>query len=328
VSHLTEVAELVARATAGTDTDLIVAAVLHDTVEDTDATLKELLDTFGQHVADLVAEVTDDKSLPKATRKALQIEHATHASPGAKTIKLADKTANLRALAVSPPANWSSERRAEYVAWAGQVVAVCRGISPWLEGEFDTAACAARSVRSEVPGMTDIWPHTARDDERNAYFEAGHAVVAWLEGLEIVRISIDGEGDASPWIEICEPELNLPYVTASDGGHKAHLSVIRGLLAGRAASLREGFGRCGEEFDLTRPVIGDDDTVWRAIALAGSIARDGPAIVPVMWREVAQTVNTPKVWAAVQAVAQALLRDRELAGCEVGAIARHAMRHR
>jgi (p)ppGpp synthase/HD superfamily hydrolase len=142
MNHLTEVAELVGMATNGQDIDVIIAAVLHDTVEDTNATLDELTNAFGQRVSDLVAEVTDDKSLPKATRKLLQIEHAGQASPGAKIIKLADKTSNLRTLAVSPPSNWSPERRGQYVTWAREVVAGCRGTNVWLEAEFDRAASA------------------------------------------------------------------------------------------------------------------------------------------------------------------------------------------
>jgi (p)ppGpp synthase/HD superfamily hydrolase len=142
VNHLTEVAELVARATDGADVDVIVAAVLHDTVEDTETSFDDIATHFGQRVADLVAEVTDDKTLPKAMRKQLQIEHAAHASPGAKVIKLADKTSNLRAMAVSPPKGWPAERRAEYLEWARQVVAGCRGANPWLEAQFDEAATA------------------------------------------------------------------------------------------------------------------------------------------------------------------------------------------
>lgn len=140
VNHLTEVAELVAQASGGQDVELIMAAVLHDTVEDTDTTHAELADAFGPRVADLVAEVTDDKSLEKAARKRLQIEHAAHASVGAKIIKLADKTSNLRSMASSPPAGWTAERRSEYLAWAVLVVAGCRGASPWLEAQFDAAA--------------------------------------------------------------------------------------------------------------------------------------------------------------------------------------------
>ena len=142
LNHLTEVAELVAEATEGADVDLIVAAVLHDTVEDTDTTLAELSAEFGDAVAELVAEVTDDKLLPKAERKRLQIEHAAHASPGARIIKLADKTSNLRALASSPPADWSVERRAEYLAWAQQVVAACAGANAQLKAHFDLAVAS------------------------------------------------------------------------------------------------------------------------------------------------------------------------------------------
>ena len=140
LNHLTEVAELVAEATGGADPELIIAAVLHDTVEDTDTTLDELSRRFGPRVASLVAEVTDDKTLPKAERKRLQIEHAAHASVGAKTIKLADKTSNLRSLAASPPADWPQERRLAYVAWAHQVVAHCRDANSGLADHFDAAA--------------------------------------------------------------------------------------------------------------------------------------------------------------------------------------------
>lgn len=143
VNHLTEVAELVAQATRGTDPDIVVAAVLHDTVEDTDVTLDELKAVFGERVASLVGEVTDDKSLPKQQRKDLQVQHAAHASRGAQIIKLADKTSNVRALASSPPKDWSRERIAEYVGWASRVVDACRRADPWLAGQFDLAARSA-----------------------------------------------------------------------------------------------------------------------------------------------------------------------------------------
>lgn len=149
VNHLTEVADLVARATDGADLDLVVAAVLHDTVEDTDTSPEEIAARFGARVAGLVGEVTDEKSLPKAARKQAQVDHAAHASPGAKIIKLADKTSNLRAMAFSPPKGWPAERRAEYLDWARRVVAGCRGANPWLEAQFDAAAAVLeRTERS------------------------------------------------------------------------------------------------------------------------------------------------------------------------------------
>lgn len=150
INHLTEVAELVAGATQGQDLNLIIAAVLHDAIEDTPTTLKELEDHFGQDVAGLVAEVSDDKSLPKQVRKDLQAEHAAHASERVQVLKLADKIANLRALATSPPPDWSSSRIAEYAEWASKVVAQCRSASPALAYEFDRAVAAL--ANRDAPG--------------------------------------------------------------------------------------------------------------------------------------------------------------------------------
>ena len=95
-------------------------------------------------LADVVAEVTDDKSLDKAERKLLQIEHAAHASPRAKLVKLADKTCNLRDIATTPPADWSDQRRREYFEWAKKVVAGVRGTNAALEAAFDKALSAIK----------------------------------------------------------------------------------------------------------------------------------------------------------------------------------------
>ena len=140
VNHLVEVAELVAEATGGDDPALVAAAVLHDVVEDTRTTAEEVRDGFGEDVAALVLEVTDDKSLPKAERKRLQVVEAPRKSPRAKVLKLADKISNVKALLVSPPADWPLERKREYLGWAREVVAGLRGACPRLEAEFDAAA--------------------------------------------------------------------------------------------------------------------------------------------------------------------------------------------
>jgi guanosine-3',5'-bis(diphosphate) 3'-pyrophosphohydrolase len=148
VNHLAEVAELVATATEGRDANLVAAAVLHDTVEDTATLPGELASIFNADVAGLVAEVTDDKRLDKAERKKLQVEHAAAISPRAKILKLADKTSNLRSLVKSPPAGWSLERRRDYLAWANAVAQGLRGTNPWLEARFDEAAeLLERSLR-------------------------------------------------------------------------------------------------------------------------------------------------------------------------------------
>jgi (p)ppGpp synthase/HD superfamily hydrolase len=149
LNHLLEVASLVTQATGGTDTDAVIAALLHDAVEDQGVTAETIAREFGQHVGEIVMEVTDDKSLPKADRKRLQIARAPHKSREAKLIKLADKTSNLRTIAVSPAADWSVERRLEYIDWAKAVVAGLRGTSPWLEAQFDEAA--ERATRSVDP---------------------------------------------------------------------------------------------------------------------------------------------------------------------------------
>jgi GTP diphosphokinase / guanosine-3',5'-bis(diphosphate) 3'-diphosphatase len=149
VNHLAEVAELVAIATEGHDANLVAAAVLHDTVEDTATLLGELASIFNTDIAGLVAEVTDDKRLDKAERKRLQVEHASAKTARAKILKLADKISNLRSLAKSPPADWSLERKSEYLSWSRDVVQGLRGASAWLEARFDEAAetleCSLRS---------------------------------------------------------------------------------------------------------------------------------------------------------------------------------------
>jgi len=127
------------------DPEVLAGALLHDTVEDTDTTLDELRDRFGPRIASLVAEVTDDKSLPKARRKELQVAHAAAASPGAQQIKIADKISNIRDITGSPPAEWDRERKAGYLDWAVRVVEGCRGVNPTLERVFDHAVSRARA---------------------------------------------------------------------------------------------------------------------------------------------------------------------------------------
>jgi guanosine-3',5'-bis(diphosphate) 3'-pyrophosphohydrolase len=121
------------------DRDALCAALLHDTLEDTETSTEELIETFGGEVASLVQEVTDDKRLPKQERKRLQIDHAEHLSPKARLVKLADKIANLRDIADSPPAGWSLERRQEYFDWAKNVVGNIPDVPPRLRSLFDAA---------------------------------------------------------------------------------------------------------------------------------------------------------------------------------------------
>jgi guanosine-3',5'-bis(diphosphate) 3'-pyrophosphohydrolase len=148
INHPIAVATVLAVEGGVTDEATLIAAILHDTVEDTQTTYSELEQKFGAEVTGLVRELTDDKSLEKAERKRLQIEHAPHASPRAKEIKIADKICNVRNLVDSPPADWTLQRRREYVAWSEQVVAGCRGVNAKLDAAFDEAVRRAKAAIS------------------------------------------------------------------------------------------------------------------------------------------------------------------------------------
>ena len=137
INHPLALADILAREGSISDARVIAAALLHDTVEDTETSIAELESRFGEDVAAIVAEVTDDKSLPKDERKRLQVVKARSKSREAKLVKLADKIANLRDLHSAPPAAWSEERREDYFFWAKDVVAGLRGASPELEALFD-----------------------------------------------------------------------------------------------------------------------------------------------------------------------------------------------
>jgi (p)ppGpp synthase/HD superfamily hydrolase len=146
INHLLEVAWLVSKATGGDDTNLIIAALLHDAIEDQDISRATIEQQFGDDVAGLVQEVTDDKSLPDALRKRVQVQEAHKKSTRAKILKLADKISNVRSIAIDPP-DWPTERLIGYVQWGRDVVTGLRGASQDLETLFDqTAAEAERRI--------------------------------------------------------------------------------------------------------------------------------------------------------------------------------------
>ena len=139
INHPIALADVLVNEGGVSDVEVICAALLHDTVEDTATTHEELTNAFGSRIARIVAEVTDDKSLAKEERKRLQIEHAPALSHEAKLVKLADKICNLRDVAHRPPAHWDLARRREYFEWAKKVVDGVRGAHPRLEAAFDAA---------------------------------------------------------------------------------------------------------------------------------------------------------------------------------------------
>jgi len=137
INHPIALAHVLVREGGVNDTSVLCAAILHDTVEDTQTTFVELELRFGAEIAGIVKEVTDDTTLPKSRRKQMQVDHAPHLSHGAKLVKLADKISNLRDMADDPPANWPRERRIEYFEWAKRVIDGLRGTNPELEAVFD-----------------------------------------------------------------------------------------------------------------------------------------------------------------------------------------------
>jgi guanosine-3',5'-bis(diphosphate) 3'-pyrophosphohydrolase len=137
INHPIRVAEILWTIGEVRDVSLLVASILHDTVEDTATKPDEIKTEFGEEVMSLVMEVTDDKSLPKQMRKELQVENAPHKTQKAKMLKLADKISNVDDIITSPPRDWSQDRLKEYLLWSERVVAGLRGVNEKLERHYD-----------------------------------------------------------------------------------------------------------------------------------------------------------------------------------------------
>ncbi|MGH8800133.1 MAG: HD domain-containing protein [Casimicrobiaceae bacterium] len=150
INHPIELASLLSAQGIG-DLTVLCAALLHDTIEDTNTTGEELRREFGDAIADVVLEVTDDTALDKAERKRLQIEHARSLSHRARLVKLADKICNLRDLVASPPANWPRRRKEEYFAWAKNVIDGLRGAHRGLETLFDAVYAEGLVAVQKLP---------------------------------------------------------------------------------------------------------------------------------------------------------------------------------
>lgn len=146
INHPIAVAETLWRVGGVRDIVALTAALLHDTIEDTGTMPEEIRARFGEEVLQLVLEVTDDKSLPKATRKELQVQTAPHKSLRARQIKLADKINNLTDIIYSPPSEWTDERILEYIDWTERVINGLRGPNPALEAEYDRVLAQGRAM--------------------------------------------------------------------------------------------------------------------------------------------------------------------------------------
>jgi (p)ppGpp synthase/HD superfamily hydrolase len=150
INHPIEVAEHLYCVGNVADESILIAALLHDTIEDTNTSEQEIREVFGDNVLCLVLECTDDKTLEKAERKRLQIVNAPNKSPGAKQIKIADKTCNLRSIMEDPPEGWPISRQVDYFNWASQVVAGLKGINPRLDEEVAKVLDAGISLLTEA----------------------------------------------------------------------------------------------------------------------------------------------------------------------------------
>jgi len=149
VNHPIEVADVLIRVGGVTRLRTIQAALLHDTIEDTDTTGDEIEREFDAEVRELVEDVTDDKRLPKAERKRLQVENASELCDAAKEIKLADKICNIRDITHKPPPDWSAGRRSEYLDWGRDVATGCHGVNAALDRAFEQAFSEGRARLAE-----------------------------------------------------------------------------------------------------------------------------------------------------------------------------------
>ena len=136
INHPISVAKIISEIGNIEDPEVLAAALLHDTIEDTKTTPEELIDDFGERVCSLVQEVTDDKTLPKLERKQRQIDHAKEISGDAAIIKLGDKIANVTDITNTPPTDWDSNRQLEYFDWAEKVINNCPKVNTSLEKYF------------------------------------------------------------------------------------------------------------------------------------------------------------------------------------------------
>ena len=146
INHPLAVALAIAEIGGVNDPEVLAAALLHDTIEDTKTTSEELEAEFGKKVCEYVLEVSDDKALPKEERKVKQIEHARHLSKGATLIKLGDKISNVTDVMNDPPDDWNLKRRKDYLDWAEKVIENCPKVNDELENRFKEIIKQGREI--------------------------------------------------------------------------------------------------------------------------------------------------------------------------------------
>ena len=149
INHPIAVAKIISEIGNIEDPEILAAALLHDTIEDTKTTPEELIENFGERVCHLVQEVTDDKTLPKLERKQRQIDHAKEISKDAALIKLGDKISNVTDITNTPPTDWDSNRRLDYFEWAEKVINNCPRVNESLENHFAEVVRKGKNLINE-----------------------------------------------------------------------------------------------------------------------------------------------------------------------------------
>lgn len=222
INHPLAVAQVLADEGGVDDDQVLAAALLHDTVEDTETTVEEIAARFGEEVARIVAEVTDDKALPKMERKRLQIENAAKKSDQAKLVKLADKICNLRDLIERPPSDWPAKRRADYFHWAGKVANGLALVNEALDDTFDR-------VWSE--GLAKIYASSDRTYSR---------CVISIDGQRLLVFSTHDFDGGSSHVTDMDGKLVTSWTPTFEGmpRHQVHETVRQMLSIDRKKSRR------------------------------------------------------------------------------------------
>ena len=221
INHLIEVCDLVARATDGADTDAMVAALLHDVVEDAAVSAGTLADRFGPNVARIVVENSDDMSLPKDARRRQRIAAMPRKSVRARMVKTADVISNLRAIVVSPPAGWGADRKLGYLQNCRDLIDAGRGANARLEAMFDeTAADVERAIRDGAPFEID-GTHAALRELQDAIGQPVHLV--YMANTEARPLD---DADARTLAELAARSFPSATIERADAIYDGHLRPI------------------------------------------------------------------------------------------------------
>jgi hypothetical protein len=224
INHLIEVLDLVA-SVEDRDVDVLIAALLHDVLEDTRTGYDELVATFGERVARIVQENSDDMTLPKPERRRVRLAGINKKSREARLVKFADIISNLRAIAVSPPAGWSNDRRLGYLNSCRNLVDAGRGSNAETEHIFDdTAEVVEQTIRTE--GLGDIDGRvSARRELEAAIGQSVHLVY-----VPNMRCRPLGEGDIDLFCQTIARTFPSATVQIAEGIHE---NRRRSMLIGR-----------------------------------------------------------------------------------------------